>query len=244
MTTMASQITSLMVVYSIVYSGADQRKPKLHITGLCAGNSPGPVNSPHIGPVTRKMLPFDDVTMRCTEFTGIKTSILLGQHYIRSICLRKIEHDLRNNAQREKPCADNLIHILNKRHKETPQIAKFMEITWGPPGSCRPQMGPMLAPWTLLSGVFFIETPTWPRFDRHTLVLDRLQSLITYVTDIDPITLAASLHAHWKHRVSWVSLVIFKVMLYQMKIELKTPEFAEIIGIVWRAYKWVSARKT
>ena len=24
--------------------------------------------------------------------------------------------------------------------------------TWGPPGSCRPQMGPMLAPWTLPSG--------------------------------------------------------------------------------------------
>ena len=23
---------------------------------------------------------------------------------------------------------------------------------WGPPGFCRPQMGPMLAPWTLLSG--------------------------------------------------------------------------------------------
>ena len=24
--------------------------------------------------------------------------------------------------------------------------------TWGPPGSCQPQMGPMLVPWTLLSG--------------------------------------------------------------------------------------------
>ena len=24
--------------------------------------------------------------------------------------------------------------------------------TWGPPGSCQPQMGPMLAQWTLLSG--------------------------------------------------------------------------------------------
>ena len=23
--------------------------------------------------------------------------------------------------------------------------------TWGPPGSCRPQVGPMLTPWTLLS---------------------------------------------------------------------------------------------
>ena len=27
--------------------------------------------------------------------------------------------------------------------------------TWGPPGSCRPQMGPMLAPWTLLSGAIW-----------------------------------------------------------------------------------------
>ena len=32
------------------------------------------------------------------------------------------------------------------------QIAKFMGPTWGPPRSCRPKMGPMLAPWTLLSG--------------------------------------------------------------------------------------------
>ena len=24
--------------------------------------------------------------------------------------------------------------------------------TWGPPGSCQPEMSPMLAPWTLLSG--------------------------------------------------------------------------------------------
>ena len=31
------------------------------------------------------------------------------------------------------------------------QITKFMGPTWGPPGSCRPHMGPMLAPWTLLS---------------------------------------------------------------------------------------------
>ena len=32
------------------------------------------------------------------------------------------------------------------------QIAKILWPTWGPPGSCRPQMGPMLAPETLLSG--------------------------------------------------------------------------------------------
>ena len=30
------------------------------------------------------------------------------------------------------------------------QIERFMGPTWGPPGFCRPQMGPLLAPWTLL----------------------------------------------------------------------------------------------
>ena len=40
-----------------------QKTSKLRVTGLCAGNSPGPVNSPHKGPVTRKMFPFDDVIM-------------------------------------------------------------------------------------------------------------------------------------------------------------------------------------
>ena len=37
---------------------------------------------------------------------------------------------------------------------ECTRIAKLMGPIWGPPqaGSCRPQMGPMLAPRTLLSG--------------------------------------------------------------------------------------------
>ena len=37
-------------------------------------------------------------------------------------------------------------------HNRASQIAKFIGPTWGPPGSCRPQMGLMLSPWTLLSG--------------------------------------------------------------------------------------------
>ena len=57
----ASQITSLTIVYSTVYSDADKKTSKLRVTGLCAGNWPGPVNSSHKCPVTRKMFPFDDV---------------------------------------------------------------------------------------------------------------------------------------------------------------------------------------
>ena len=38
----ASQITSLTIVYSTVYSDADQKKTsKLRVSGFCAGNSPG-----------------------------------------------------------------------------------------------------------------------------------------------------------------------------------------------------------
>ena len=33
-------------------------------------------------------------------------------------------------------------------------IARFMGPTWGPPGADGTQVGPMLAPWTLLSGMF------------------------------------------------------------------------------------------
>ena len=41
MSAMAFQITSLTIVYSAVYSGAELEKPsKLRITGLCEGNSP------------------------------------------------------------------------------------------------------------------------------------------------------------------------------------------------------------
>ena len=60
----ASQITSLMIVYSTVYSDADQRKHQSSaLLAFVRGIHRGPVNSPHKGPVTRKMFPFDDVIM-------------------------------------------------------------------------------------------------------------------------------------------------------------------------------------
>ena len=43
------------------------------------------------------------------------------------------------------------------------QIARFMGPTWGPSGANRTQVGPMLAPWTLLSGITCTST-SWPNF--------------------------------------------------------------------------------
>ena len=40
-----------------------KKTSKLRATGLCEGNSPVSGDSPHKGPMTRKMFPFDDVIM-------------------------------------------------------------------------------------------------------------------------------------------------------------------------------------
>ena len=45
-------------------------------------------------------------------------------------------------------------HCLDYYPGAVSQIARFMGPTWGPSGADRIQVGPMLAPWTLLSGVF------------------------------------------------------------------------------------------
>ena len=66
MDAMASQITSPTIVYSTVYSSADQRKHQSSASlAFVWGIHRWSVNSPHKWPVTRKMFPFDDVIMHC-----------------------------------------------------------------------------------------------------------------------------------------------------------------------------------
>ena len=56
---MASQITSLTIVFSTVYSVTDQRKHQSSASvAFVRGIHRWPLNSPHKGPVTRKMFPW------------------------------------------------------------------------------------------------------------------------------------------------------------------------------------------
>ena len=65
MGSVASQITSLTIVYPAVYSGADQRKHQSSASlAFVRGIHRGPVNSMRKWPVTRKGFPFDGVIMR------------------------------------------------------------------------------------------------------------------------------------------------------------------------------------
>ena len=46
-----------------LFGRRSKKTSKLRVTGLCVGNSTGPVNSPRKWPITPKMFPFDDVMM-------------------------------------------------------------------------------------------------------------------------------------------------------------------------------------
>ena len=65
------------------------------------------------------------------------------------------------------------------------QIARFMGPTWGPPGSCRPQVGPMLAPWTLLSGYILVYTPESICYPCLWSQLNKIHSLRKCMASID-----------------------------------------------------------
>ena len=69
MSAMASQITGVSMVCSTVCSGADQRKHQSSASlDFVWGIHRWLLDSPHKGPVTRKMFPFDDVTSRYTPY--------------------------------------------------------------------------------------------------------------------------------------------------------------------------------
>ena len=62
MSAMTSQITSLTIVYSTIYSGVDQRIHESSVSlAFVRGNHRWAMNSPHKGRVRRKMFTFDDV---------------------------------------------------------------------------------------------------------------------------------------------------------------------------------------
>ena len=86
-TAMASQITNRTIVYTSVYSGADQRKLQSSASlAFVWGIHRRPVNSPHKWSVTRKMFPFDDVIMEGNIVLAFET-LLHGSH-AEALCLK------------------------------------------------------------------------------------------------------------------------------------------------------------
>ena len=110
-------------------------------------------------------------------------------------------------------CRDNQVNTM------ATQIARFMGATWGPHGSCRPQMGPMLAPWTLLSGC-------WCPSAAMILIILRLWVFIFHEEWFQPLA-ASPCHKtienvnmfvrclKWSHHKWWTEPMIMKYLFFK-----------------------------
>ena len=89
---MASQITSLLIVYLTVCSGADKRKHQDSASlAFVRGIHQWPVNSPQKEPVTRTMFPIDDVIM---YKPGGRLNIKMPSYQYRDLHVRDYKNPL------------------------------------------------------------------------------------------------------------------------------------------------------
>ena len=102
-----------------LFGRISKKTSKLRVTCLCAGNSPGPVNSPHKGSVTRKMFPFDDVIM----IVGCLTDRILQSTPQNSPLSRNVTHS--NILDESIAC--NLLGV--KIQSATDEIVTEMRVT-------------------------------------------------------------------------------------------------------------------
>ena len=115
---MASQITSLTIVYSTVHSDADQRKHQSSASlAFVWGSHRGPVNSPHKWPVTREMFPFDNVIMTCAVPT-IKLEIIFNHWRFTS----QWRHDECDGVSNQRHLECLVDRLFRRRSKKTSQL--------------------------------------------------------------------------------------------------------------------------
>ena len=135
MNAIASQITSVSIVYSSVCSDTDQRWHQSSASlAFVRGIHRGPVNSPHKRPVTRKMFPFDDVIM--VYFSFMMSLLLLLIITLQQWELMELSVvpafllSIILNEYYESLDSDNLSAKLSKLHKALGKKAYLLEGCW------------------------------------------------------------------------------------------------------------------
>ena len=122
-------------------------------------------------------------------------------------------------------------------------IVRFMGPTWGSPGADRTQVGPMLAPWTLLSGIIHIQLVGLSKTQNHPVAQDFHMcqwswcgTKIYNVQLMNPFVcghLLHSWHNHLDHR--WEQLRHFCAIKYRARQCNNIPEYSAVFR-AWSRY--------
>ena len=120
----ASQITGVSIAYSTVCSGTYQRKHQSSASlAYVWGIHRGPVNSTHKGPVTRKMLPFDDVLHR--SLSNRRTSQVVCKAAGGQINIKMTSYQYRKSH-----CGDKTILRPSYLHNGISYTGKTTSLYW------------------------------------------------------------------------------------------------------------------
>ena len=124
---MASQITSLTIVFLTVYSDADQRKHQSSASlAFVQGIDRVSVNSPHKWPVTRKMFPLDDVIMNhCFDCTYGSQWLLRGMIWEAWFNIKMSPYQYRKSH-----CGDKTVVRSSFLHKGNSYTGKITSLYW------------------------------------------------------------------------------------------------------------------
>ena len=115
---MLSQITSLKIVYSTVYSGADQIKYR------------GPVNSPHKWPVTRRVSPFDDVIMISMHISFKRTTANCNSPKRNTAKLMNAFARLKRTFHKSQYLMPPFINVWHSSGKESTHLYTWTTFQW------------------------------------------------------------------------------------------------------------------
>ena len=119
----------------------------------------------------------------------------------------------------------NVMRVLRIKRRDwddgpaTSLIARFMGPSWGPSGTDRTQVGPMLAPWTLLSRIQLL--PEW-QFSFHWLILSLLNSrwILLYSKDYSFVVIVYDVDT--SGLLLWFAGDTFKCILVKENISMLT----------------------
>ena len=123
------QITGVSMVCSTIFIRRRSKKtPKLRVTSLCEGNPSVTGGSPHKGPVTRKMFPFDYVIMRQFPMQRTTKSSSTWPDLSISVCLRKKHPGCNTDCQKNILRCKIVLHA--KRYIADLKKMMFMPVTF------------------------------------------------------------------------------------------------------------------
>ena len=107
--------------------------------------------------------------------------------------------------------------------------------TWGPPESCRPQVGPMWAPWTLLSGWCYWLGSSVAKMNCNVLMACWEISCINYV----PVHTCRQLSTITSLKLTQLSIYRLNELNFQ-----RHPKLGAIINIKWQSMTTASGNIT